>query len=79
MTGSDIVQARTRKQLSKHDLADLTGYSYSHIHNLEAGHRPITLEAARKLDRVLTFSTRVLVSLVRLSACLAVCGLPPAP
>lgn len=68
MSGTDIITARTRKHLSKHDLARLSGYSYQHIHNLEAGHKPITLDVARRLDRVLRFPIHVLVSLIRLEA-----------
>lgn len=65
MSGADIVHARARKKLSQHDLARLSGYSTSHIRNLETGRRPITLTVARRLDRVLHFPMRVLVKLVR--------------
>lgn len=59
----EITRARERRKLTKHDLAHATGLSYQHIHNVEVGHRPLTLEVLRKLHRCLRLPQRVLMRL----------------
>lgn len=61
--GDEVTRARERRKLSKQDLAHATGLSYQHIHNVEVGRRPLTLEVLRKLHTCLRFPQRVLLGL----------------
>ena len=63
LLGDEVTRARERRKLSKHALAHDTGLSYQHIHNVEVGHRPLTLEVLRKLHKRLRFPQRVLLAL----------------
>ena len=58
--GDEVTRARERRKLSKHELAHETGLSYQHVHNVEVGHRPLTLNVFRKLHKRLRFPQRVL-------------------
>lgn len=65
MFGAEITHARERRKLTKQDLAHATGLSYQHIHNVEVGHRPLTLDVFRKLHKRLKFPQRVLAAFLR--------------
>ena len=65
MFSEELIRAREREHLSKRDLAALSGVSYKHIDNMEAGRRPPTLPIVKKLDKYLHFPTRILVRLIR--------------
>jgi len=60
-----LIRARQRHCLTKVALAAQCGLSYKHIANLEAGKRPITLDALHRLDKRLHFPNRVMLAIAR--------------
>jgi transcriptional regulator with XRE-family HTH domain len=58
-----LTAARNKSKLTRYDLAGLSGVSYKHIANLEAGKRPPSLPVVTKLHGCLRFPQRVLLGL----------------